>query len=200
MDFVRFIVIDGTMFGGKTEAMIGYGRRLQRAKKQVGVFRHVESIRPGEESELVSHTNAKLEGVQPIILQDEEEERVYAEGRQYDAVFVEEGHFLRPTIAEHLHRLFTEGHFVLYCGLRTDFQGKPFEPTLAVLGLAEAEHETHNAICMLCFRNQATRNLKLADGRAAMPDSKRLEAGSDEKYMAACLECFELAYTIARAQ
>ncbi|UIP06181.1 thymidine kinase [Erythrobacter sp. SDW2] len=111
----------------------------------------------------------------------------HAEGR-VDCVLVDEAQFLTEEQVWQCARLADEtGTPVLCYGLRTDFQGKLFPGSAALLGIADALVEL-KAICH-CGR-KATMNLRVdADGKA-VKQGAQTEIGGDDRYTALCRKHF----------
>ena len=76
---------------------------------------------------------------------------------------------------------------VLCYGLRTDFQGKLFEGSATLLGIADALVEL-KAVCH-CGR-KATMNLRVDAGGAAVSEGAQTEIGGNERYVALCRRHF----------
>lgn len=79
---------------------------------------------------------------------------------------------------------------VLCYGLRTDFQGKLFPGSAALLGLADELSEL-KTICH-CGR-KATMNLRTDDHGRAMKDGAQVEIGGNNRYVAMCRRHFKAA-------
>ena len=189
MFFRRLVVYTGPMFSGKTEAAQAELRKARIAARQVVYVRPAVANRD-DSACVVSHAANTVDEIEPVLLGEGEEERLYEIGRGVDVVIVDEGQFLEPSAVGPIFRLFSEGKFVVYCGLDNDFLGKPFETTLQIMGIPEAEIHRLTAICSHCKNAYATRTHKYRDGGAAPADSPRFETGSTERYEALCLTCF----------
>ncbi len=72
---------------------------------------------------------------------------------------------------------------VLAYGLRTDFQGEPFEGSLSLLALADVLSEI-KAVCT-CGR-KATMNLRVDGAGNAVAAGKQTEIGGNDRYIALC--------------
>lgn len=187
----RLAVYVGPMFSGKTEAAQAEIRKALVAKRSVVFFRPARANR-GDEHAVVSHAQNTVPDLQPVMIGEGEEGVLYERGKSADVIIVDEGQFLRPAAAEPILRLFLEGHVVVYCALDADYRGEPFETSIAVMGIPEAEIHRLTAVCVSCRNARATRTQKLVDGKPVPldRDSPRLETGGSEKYRAVCLECF----------
>ena len=76
---------------------------------------------------------------------------------------------------------------VLCYGLRTDFQGKLFEGSRALLAWADRIHEL-KTICH-CGR-KATMNLRMGPDGRAVKEGEQVEIGGNERYVALCRKCW----------
>ncbi len=104
-------------------------------------------------------------------------------------VLVDEAQFLSPAqvwqltdVADHL------GVPVLCYGLRTDFQGRLFPGSAALLGVADDLTEL-KAICH-CGR-KATMNLRVDPAGRAVREGAQVEIGGNDRYVALCRRHFK---------
>jgi thymidine kinase len=108
--------------------------------------------------------------------------------RDIDCILVDEAQFLSQhhvlqlcEIADHL------GIPVLCYGLRTDFQGKLFPGSAALLALADSLEEL-KAVCE-CGR-KATMNLRVDSEGHAVSSGEQTEIGGNDRYVALCRRHF----------
>ena len=108
--------------------------------------------------------------------------------REVDCVLVDEAQFLSQRhvlqLCEVADRL---GIPVLCYGLRTDFQGKLFPGSAALLALADTMVEL-KAVCE-CGR-KATMNLRVDDDGHAVTSGAQTEIGGNDRYIALCRRHF----------
>jgi thymidine kinase len=111
-------------------------------------------------------------------------------------ILIDEAQFLNKSQVQQLCRIVDELDIpVLTYGLRSDFQGEPFEGSLYLLVWADHLHEI-KTICH-CGR-KATMNLRIdAEGRAVKNGEKVLIGGNDQ-YVATCRQHFSQG--LARSQ
>lgn len=103
-------------------------------------------------------------------------------------VLIDEAQFLTTSAVEQLHRLaHVHGIAVMCWGLRSDFQGKSFEGSAALLTLADSIAET-KTICD-CGK-KASMNARLDDAGQRLSDGPQLLIGGNNRYRALCPECF----------
>ena len=116
--------------------------------------------------------------------------REHGEGR-VDCVLVDEAQFLTEAQVWQCARLADEtGTPVLCYGLRTDFQGKLFPGSAALLGIADSLVEL-KAICH-CGR-KATMNLRVDATGKAVNQGEQTEIGGNDRYLALCRKHFTAA-------
>lgn len=111
------------------------------------------------------------------------------EAQPVDCVLIDEAQFLTEEQVWHLTDISdTLGIPVLCYGLPTDFQGKLFPGSAALLSLADELIEL-KTICH-CGR-KATMNLRIdADGRA-VKEGTQVDIGGNDRYVAMCRRHFE---------
>ncbi len=111
----------------------------------------------------------------------------HSEGR-VDCVLVDEAQFLTEGQVWQCARLADEAGIPVLCyGLRTDFQGKLFPGSAALLGIADSLVEL-KAICH-CGR-KATMNLRVDAEGKAVKHGEQTEIGGDDRYTALCRKHF----------
>ena len=103
-------------------------------------------------------------------------------------VLVDEAQFLTREQVWQLARLADDAGIPVLCyGLRTDFQGKLFPGSAALLGIADALVEL-KAVCD-CGR-KATMNLRVDAGGHAVSEGAQTEIGGNDRYVALCRKHF----------
>lgn len=103
-------------------------------------------------------------------------------------ILIDEAQFLTPEQVTELHRL---AHLrdmpVIAYGLRTDFTGKPFAGSIALLALAD-DIEELKTVCR-CGK-KATMNMRLGANGTPIFTGEQVEIGGDNKYRQVCPDCF----------
>jgi thymidine kinase len=108
--------------------------------------------------------------------------------RKLDCLLVDEAQFLTRDHVLQLCRLADEAGIPVLCyGLRTDFQGKLFPGSAALLALADALIEL-KAVCE-CGR-KATMNLRVDGEGRAVAAGAQSEIGGNDRYIALCRRHF----------
>ena len=99
-------------------------------------------------------------------------------------VFVDECQFLTGGQVKQICSVADDLDIPVLCyGLRTDFQGKLFDGSRALLALADRIHEL-KTICH-CGR-KATMNLRMGPDGKAVKKGEQVEIGGNERYVALC--------------
>ncbi|MGB0416366.1 MAG: thymidine kinase [Coraliomargarita sp.] len=103
-------------------------------------------------------------------------------------VLIDESQFLSREQVQQVCQVADELNIPVLCyGLRTDFQGKLFEGSAALLAWADRLTEL-KTICH-CGR-KATMNLRLDANGKAIRDGDQIEIGGNERYVAMCRKCY----------
>ncbi len=105
-------------------------------------------------------------------------------------ILVDEAQFLSREQVEQLVKITVELHRpVLAYGLRTDFQGEPFEGSKYLLSWAEDIVEI-KTICH-CGR-KAVMNMRIDEKGHKVIEGEQVEIGGNDRYIAVCREHYEL--------
>lgn len=111
-------------------------------------------------------------------------EAIQQERPALKCVFVDEAQFLNKLQVQQLAAIVDQLNLpVLTYGLRSDFQGEPFEGSLYLLILAEEISEI-KTICH-CGR-KATMNMRIDDKGNKVSDGAQVEIGGNDRYIATC--------------
>ncbi len=103
-------------------------------------------------------------------------------------VLIDESQFLTPAQVRQLHQLAHTRNIPVICfGLRSDFQGKPFDGAAYLLTLAD-DLEEIKTICA-CGR-KATMNIRLNDAGQRVREGEQVEIGGNNRYQQVCARCF----------
>jgi thymidine kinase len=103
-------------------------------------------------------------------------------------VLIDESQFLTPVQVRQLHELAHARNIPVICfGLRSDFQGKPFDGAAYLLTLAD-DLEEIKTICA-CGR-KATMNIRVDDAGKRVREGEQVEIGGNNRYRQVCARCF----------
>ncbi len=103
-------------------------------------------------------------------------------------VLLDEAQFLTSQQVVQLHQVAQlQGVPVICYGLRTDFQGKPFEGAAQLLCLAD-DIEEMKTICS-CGR-KATMNIRVNAAGERVREGQQIAIGGNASYKQACAKCF----------
>jgi thymidine kinase len=103
-------------------------------------------------------------------------------------LLIDEAQFLRKEHVRDLHRVAALHNVPVMCfGLRTDFQGVPFEGAAYLLALAEDLEEV-KAICS-CGR-KSTMNMRVDDQGKMIQDGPKVLIGGNNRYRQVCARCY----------
>lgn len=103
-------------------------------------------------------------------------------------VLIDESQFLTPAQVRQLHQIAHARNIPVICfGLRSDFQGKPFDGAAYLLTLAD-DLEEIKTICA-CGR-KATMNIRVDDSGQRVREGEQVEIGGNNRYQQVCARCF----------
>jgi thymidine kinase len=103
-------------------------------------------------------------------------------------ILIDEAQFLSKAQVQQLHQVAAVDNVPVMCfGLRTDFQGEPFEGATHLLALAEDIQEI-KAICT-CGR-KSTMNLRLDEDGQRVTSGEQVLIGGNHRYRQVCARCF----------
>ena len=170
-------VIAGSMFSGKSEELIRRLRRAKIARLRVQVFKPEIDVRFSRDH-IVSHSEMRHESA-AVRNAAEILERVEP---GTDVVGIDEAQFFDNHLVDVVNTLAGRGLRVIVAGLDQDYTGRPFEPMLQLLAVAEYITKTH-AICVRCGQpaNYSQRIVEV-EGRVVV--------GAGDAYEARCRRCF----------
>lgn len=105
-------------------------------------------------------------------------------------VLIDEAHFLSKNQVKELTQVTTELKIPVLCyGLRSCFQGEPFEGSMYLLAWAEELIEI-KTICEC--GGKATMNLRIDDKGDAIEEGAQVHIGGNERYISTCMKHFRL--------
>jgi thymidine kinase len=173
----------GSMFSGKTDALIAEALRLERERgaAPVAAFKHVLDVQRYGADALVSHNGRRYPA---RAISAAAELRNIALGTR---VLLDEVQFFDPrALATHVNALLLTGHDVYAAGLRADFRGALWPATTALLGLADEVRVLH-ARCAACGEPALHTRLVAPPPADA---ASNIVIGAAERYEPACRRCF----------
>lgn len=139
----RIEVIQGCMFAGKTEELIGRLRDAKAGGLRVLAFKHAIDNRY-DPDHLITHTREKFDAVRaPDVATID---RMAAEA---DVIGIDEGHFFGRPLIDCAVRLRDRGKRVIVVGLENDVWGRPLTPMpqLAELSMHVVSKRVPCTIC-----------------------------------------------------
>lgn len=174
-----------TMQGGKSTALLQRRHNLTSIGKRVLVMTSALDDRFGV-GKVTSRMGPQCDA-EPY-----DRETVFtmtSELAQVSELFIDEAQFLTSQQVRRIHRdlVATHGLRVSCFGLRTDFQGNPFEGATALLALADSLHE----ISTFCHcGSKATMNQRIDASGTPVRTGEVLVIGGDDRYRPVCPACF----------
>ncbi|MCL4343342.1 MAG: thymidine kinase [Nitrososphaerota archaeon] len=153
-------VYTGPMFSRKTEELIVELHRYMLAKKRVVLFKHKIDTRYGEG--VMSHDGRKMNST-PV----DSSEEVFAVGKGYDVIGVDEAQFFDHEIINVCEKLADAGLRVVVAGLDKNYLGEPFGPMPQLLAIAD-EVVKLTAVCTVCGNPATFTVRKVSDGKEVL--------------------------------
>jgi len=141
----RLIVIQGSMFAGKTERAIAILRQAQSEGKRTTAVKHVIDSRYDPEH-LVTHRQDRYDAVRVS-----DADAIPGVCQSAEVVAIDEGHFFKMALVPIVRQLLSSGRTVIVAGISHDAWGRPFEPMPQLAGIAD-EVVTMEAPCRVCGR------------------------------------------------
>ena len=103
-------------------------------------------------------------------------------------ILVDEAQFLQPEQVEELHRIAHLQSIPVICyGLRSDFLGRPFPGSSALLTLADDLEEVKTIFA--CGR-KASMNMRVTETGQRVTCGSQVEIGGNNRYRSVCPRCF----------
>lgn len=173
-------VITGTMFSGKSTALIKAGREYEGLGAKVIYCKPQIDTRYSANS-IVTHDGTEQ---QAVILQDFDvlfDAKMFLRLMQADVIVIDEVQFFTDVVST-ITRLLKHGKTVLVAGLDLNYLGEPFGQVPTLLSLADEVIKLH-AECNYC-KAPARYSLKIADG------SQIIQLGSSDSYRPVCTKCY----------
>ncbi len=136
-------MVQGSMFGGKTERLIACLRAARAQGLRVMAFKHCIDNRY-DSRHLVTHTQDRFEAV-PV----PNAESIVTLSEGMNLVAIDEGHFFKKALVDVVRILLDKGTSVIIAGITYDAWGRPFEPMPQLVAFAD-EVVTRQAPCRVC--------------------------------------------------
>jgi len=191
-------IIMGNMFAGKTtELMHRIDVMREHGHKKVLILKPSTDTRSGPGKIKNFHREA-MDAVEVPAKNTRSMLRVVREeeaktGCKFDVIAIDEAQFFSKGIYHAVNRLLELGYNVICAGLRLDFKGEPFGPTLSLIGLCEGMHNVTllHSYCAKCGK-PAPLPQRIIDDKPAAYNSPQVLVGGEKPYQARCYECHEL--------
>lgn len=173
-----------TMKGGKSTALLQRRFDLETIGRRVQVMTSALDDRHG-----VGKVTSRMGPQCDALLFHSDFDFRYQDFAAFDEVFIDEAQFLTAKQVKQIHQELCAAHGMrVSCfGLRTDFQGNPFEGAACLLALADQLHEI-STLCR-CGR-KATMNQRVDAQGEPVRLGAVVEIGGDGRYRPVCAPCF----------
>ena len=136
-------VVHGSMFGGKTEHMIGRLRAALAAGRRVRAFKHQIDDRYAADA-IVTHPGERFDAVRVA-----ESAAILPRAGDVDFLAIDEGQFFGISLLDVVETLRTGGKSVIVAGITHDAWGRPFDPIPQLCAVADSI-VVRQAPCRVC--------------------------------------------------
>lgn len=175
----QFVIFCGSMWSGKTSAMLALLDRLKYQSKKIVVFKPKMEARYSK-TEVVTHTGWRIPAV-TIESAADMLEHLNNLPEPPDVVAIDEL-FMVPGAAKVLIWLYRQGFTVVVASLDLSSDCKPFEEVKEVLPWA-TRVEKCKAVCVVCGKDAGFTYRKTAD-------TDEIVVGGKEMYEPRCWSCY----------
>lgn len=172
----KLIVNVGSMFSGKTTALIQQGERYLIAKKKVIYIKPSIDNRYSKD-EIITHKGTKVKAV------NSNTKYLSCSLEGYDVILIDEIQFFDKGIVKDIENLIRSGKTVVVSGLDMDYLGNPFETTMYLMGIADVVNK-FKAICEFCGED-ATYSHRICKS------NEQILLGEKESYIPLCRNCYD---------
>ncbi len=176
-------MVVGPMFSGKTSWMISHAKSHLLANKRVQlIIPVIGSERHTRKDMASSHDGLRMRALKVETLKDVTEDAL----QNVDTIGIDEGHFF-ANLALFCDAQAALGRDVFVAGLKADSDKQGCTSILELFPVADY-HKCLTSTCILCG-GEATCSKKIVADRQAEGNGQ-IDVGADEKYVAACSECW----------
>lgn len=179
-------VVCGSMYAGKSEALIRLIRRARYAGKRVTIFKPTIDTRTSVDK---VHTHNGNNIAATPIETNRPEDILQQDLSKIDVIGIDEVQFFDLKIIDVIQQLISMGKQVIVVGLDLDFRGKPFGAMPYLLAIADTITKLQ-AVCLKCGGN-AYVSQRLVNGKPAKADDPLIVIGAQEAYEARCRTCYQ---------
>lgn len=178
------IVNCGSMYSGKTTALMQQGDRYRIAGKRVTCFKPNIDTRY-KDNNITNHMGHSMSAWnvnadKPIEILDFYHRAI----TEQEVCLIDEIQFFDPLIIQVIDALIDKGIIVAVAGLDMDFKKEPFYNTAMLMAKADQVNK-HHAVCVNCGAD-AMYSKKLDDTNTDI-----IDVGGKDKYIAVCGGCYE---------
>lgn len=180
-------VITGSMFSGKTDALINHLERAEIAGKTTIIFKPVVDDR-WDIDKIISRSGREFDCE---VIEKPKDILRYVKKRDIDVIGIDEIQFFDIKLEDICVYLADSGYEVIVSGLDSDFRCKPFDITARLMSRAE-EVVKLRAVCVECG-GLASKTLRMKGDKPAPLSDDVIKTGNDE-YKAVCRDCWNKIY------
>lgn len=175
-------VITGSMFSGKSTALVQAGRDFTDMGAKVIFCRPDIDVRYST-NEVVTHDGDKVGAVTLPNYYVLFEASKWVELMTADVILIDEGQFFNNSLITNVQHLLNKGKTVIVAGLDLDYRAEPFGVMAQLMAIADEVIKLH-ARCERCG-SDARHSAKISGGY------DRIELGSDDIYTPLCRNCYK---------
>ncbi|WP_185183785.1 thymidine kinase [Bacillus subtilis] len=180
----KLTVFTGSMFAGKSTALVDAGKKEAEAGKTVLFIKPSVDSRYSDD-EIVTHNG---EAVKALVINPDTQVNLqeFLVIMGADVLLFDEAQFFEDDLVEMVTAHAEEdGKTIYVAGLNTDYKLQPFETTAKLIAVAD-EVKVLTAECADCGKQEATITVKTSGS------DNRIELGSENIYKPVCPECYQI--------
>jgi len=180
----RLVMYVGTMFGGKSHALL-FHVDLHSWDKRIKAFIPAIDSRDDRDA-IVTHSGRSYPATRisdPVQIKDELADIRIGQGEYPSILLIDEAHMFGQSLVGVVLEQVSKGMEVVCGGLTVDYRGVPFDVVTTLMAFADVI-KVYRATCKACHEQASRYNARLVE------DERRIVPGGEGVYEPQCYRCF----------